>query len=332
MSDEPIPVAVVGTGSMGSNHVRVYDELPETELVEIVEPDEQRAGAITAEYDVRVRESVEELRRAEAATVSVPNEHHKPIAEQLVNDGLDLLVEKPLAMSVEEASAIAEAAEAADAVLQVGHIERFNPAVETLAEILTDEEVIAVEAHRLGPFNEQLSEESVVFDLMIHDIDVIDSLVDGELSHLDAVGTKARSAVTDHAVTTMKYDCGVLATTVASHVTHGKIRKLEVTTDDAFITLDYQEQKITIQRRGTEQLTEFENNSGYRAETVTERPYVQTREPLKNELEHFIGCIRNRSRPRTDGGDGVRAVRRAEEIVSQIKQEGLQPRESSMSL
>jgi predicted dehydrogenase len=319
MSDDPIPVAVVGTGNMGTNHARVYDELPGSELVEIVEPDEERTAELTAKYDVTVRESAEDITEAEAATVSVPNEYHRPVAEQLLSGGLDILVEKPLAMSVEDAEAIVEAAETTDAVLQVGHIERFNPAVQTLAEILRDENLIAIEAHRLGPFNEQLSEESVVFDLMIHDMDIVDYLVAGDLAHLDAVGTRSRSAVTDHAVTTMQYECGVLATTVASHVTHGKIRKLDVTTKDAFITLDYQEQKIMIQRRGTEQMTELGTNSGYRAETVTERPYVRTREPLKNELEHFIDCIRTRNEPRIDGQDGAKAVRRAEAVINQIK-------------
>lgn len=317
MSD-PVPVAVVGTGNMGSNHVRVYDELPEAELVEIVEPDAERAVEIADEYDVTVHESVEDVSQATAATVSVPNEYHRSVAEQLLEIDLDLLVEKPLATSVEDAEAIVETAEKQDAVLQVGHIERFNPAVETLRDILAEEELIAIEAHRLGPFNEQLSSESVVFDLMIHDVDVIDSLVPEELDHLDAVGTRSRSEEVDHAVATMKYDDGVLGSAVASHVTHGKIRELDVTTRDAYMTLNYQAQKITIQRRGTEQTTNFANKSGYRAETVTERPYIRTREPLKNELEHFLARVQDRDRPRVDGKDGVAAVRRAEIVVDRI--------------
>lgn len=326
---ETVPVAVVGTGNMGSNHVRVYDQLQNAELVEIVEPDAERAAEIADEYDVTVHESVGEVSRAVGASVSVPNEYHRSVAEQLLENGLDLLVEKPLATSAEDAEAIVATAREQDAILQVGHIERFNPAVETLRDILAEEELIAVEAHRLGPFNEQLSGESVIFDLMIHDIDVIDSIVPGELGHLDAVGTRSRSEEVDHAVATMKYDDGILGSAVASHVTHGKIRRLDVTTRDAFMTLDYQAQKITIQRRGIEQTTEFANKRGYRAETVTERPYIRTREPLKNELEHFLARVQDRCQPRVDGEDGIDAVRRAEIVVDGIKRDSPDVRTAS---
>lgn len=314
-------MAVVGTGNMGSNHVRVFDELPGADLVEIVEPDRDRARKITVEYDVRVCEDVDGLERAEAATIAVPNDLHRPIAETLLDQGLDLMVEKPLAPSVADAHAIVEAAEAEGAVLQVGHIERFNPAVETLREILADKDVIALEAHRLGPFNEQLSGESVVFDLMIHDLDIVDHLADGEVSHLDAVGRQSRSNEIDHAVATMKYENGVLATTVSSHVTHGKIRRLDITTRDAYIQLDYQKQSLTIQRRGVDQLRSFDEGSGYRTETITETPFVRTREPLKNELEHFLACVRSRTNPRVNGTAGVEVVRRADAVISRIDQE-----------
>lgn len=318
MSEEPIPVAVVGTGNMGSNHVRVYDGLPGADLVEIVEPDTERAAELSAEYDVTVQESVEDLQHARAATVSVPNDHHRPVTEQLLASGLDVLVEKPLATSVTDAQAIVDAADRADAVLQVGHIERYNPVVETLSDILDSERLIALDVDRLGPFNQHLTAESVVFDLMIHDIDVVDSLVDGGITHLDAVGVTPRSELVDHAVATLKYGEGTLCSLTASHVTHGKIRTLTATTENAYIELDYRAQTLSIQRHGIEETTPFSDRVGYRAETIVERPFVRTREPLQNELESFLHSVRTRQSPRVDGQQGVRAVELATEVVDAI--------------
>lgn len=313
----PLPVAVVGAGNMGGNHVRVYSELDGVELVEVVEPDDERAAAVTERYDVEVRSHHTELTEAEAATVAVPNHHHREVAVDCIERGLDVLVEKPLALDVDDARAIRDAAERTDRVLGVGHVERYNPAVEVLGEIVADRDVIAVEAHRLGPFNESLSEESVIFDLMIHDIDVIRSLVDGEVTSLGALGNKPRSGYLDYVVSQFKFDSGIIGSVTASHVTHGKVRTLEVTTRDLYVTLDYQRQDVKVQRRGTTESTSLLNEE-HRIETLVETPYVRTREPLKNELEDFVDCVRRRATPRVDGTDGVEAVAFATEIADRV--------------
>jgi len=318
MTGDPLPVSVVGAGNMGANHVRVYDELAAAELVEVVEPDPERAEEVAAEYDVPVHDEVAEISEAVAATVSVPNEHHREVAEQCLAAGLDVLVEKPLATTVDDAAVIVETALEEDAILQVGHIERFNPAVHTLRELLTDQEIISLEAHRLGPFNEHLSEESVVFDLMIHDIDVITSLVDAPLRRLNALGSQSHSEKIDHAIAQFDFEDGVVGSTTASHVTNGKVRTLDVTTRDAYVTLNYQEQDIVIQRQGTEQTTKLLDHSGYRTEAVTESPYIRTREPLKNQLEHFVECVTERQTPLVSGEDGVRAVELMSAVVDAI--------------
>lgn len=315
---DPVPVAVVGGGNMGANHIRVYDELPEAKLVAVVETDPDRAQEITDEYGVPVFDRVADLDRARAVTVAVPSQFHREVAEECAAMGLDLLVEKPLALSVEDAKAIVASANDHDVILQVGHIERFNPAVQTLEDILENQKVIAVEAHRLGPFNEHLSAESVVFDLMIHDIDVVTSLVSTGLSQTSALGTAPRSEEVDHAVALFKFEDGVLATTTASHVTHGKIRTMTVTTENAYISLNYQKQDVIVQRRGVEQTEPLLNQSGYRTETVTENPYIKTREPLKVELHHFLSCCRDRTEPRVDGRDGIRAVELAGRVIEHI--------------
>ncbi|MDR9432146.1 MAG: Gfo/Idh/MocA family oxidoreductase, partial [Natronomonas sp.] len=240
------------------------------------------------------------------------------VAVACLERGMDVLVEKPLALTLEDATAIADMASREQAVLQVGHIERFNPAVSTLNSILETEEVIAVEAHRLGPFNQHLTQESVVFDLMIHDLDIARWLVGEPVESLSGLGSSSRSEEIDHAIANFEFENGVLGTSVASHVTHGKIRRLDVTTRDAYVVLNYQEQSITIQRRGTERTTTLNTQSGYRTETVTETPYIRTREPLKNELEHFLECVETGRRPHVDGEQGIQAVRLAIEVIESM--------------
>jgi predicted dehydrogenase len=317
---DPIQVAVVGAGNMGANHIRVYDELSEADLVEIVEPDPERAAEVREKYDVDVVDSVADIERAVAASVAVPNELHRSTAEALIEQELDVLVEKPLAMTVEDATAIVDIAKEHGAILQVGHIERFNPAVNTLREILQQQEIIALESHRLGPFKQHLSEESVIFDLMIHDLDVIASLVDIPVESINAYGANPKSETVDHAVAQMQFENGVLGTLTASHVTHGKVRTLSIMTEVSYITLDYQKQDITIQQTGIEGTTSLVNQSGYRSETVTESPYIHTREPLRIELEHFISCVETRSAPMVDGEIGLKAVRLARTVAEGIRE------------
>lgn len=322
MSD-PIPVAVVGAGNMGANHVRVYDELPEADIVEVVEPDPENAATIREEYDVAVLDSVDKIQQATAASITVPNELHRSTAETLIEQGLDVLVEKPLSLSIADAESVVTTAEKHNAILQVGHIEQFNPAVKVLEDLLKQQNIIALESHRLGPFTEQLSEESVVFDLMIHDLDIVSSLTGSQVNRINAYGASPKSGTMDHAVAQMQFDNGVLGTLTASHVTHGKVRTLSVVTEESYITLDYQKQDITVQKTGVEGTTSLFDRSGYRSETITESPFIQTREPLKIELEHFLDCVKTRSEPKTNGAVGLEAVRLARTVAEGIKTNGL---------
>lgn len=318
MSETPIPVAVVGAGNMGKNHVRVYEQLAGAELVEVVEPDDERAADIESTYDISVVEEVADIECAVAATIAVPNRYHRDVALKCIEMGLDVLVEKPLAPTVKDAKAIARAAREADRILQVGHIERFNPAVRTLRDLLDTEQPIAFEAHRLGPFEDHLSGENVVLDLMIHDLDVIESLVPADVVDLQAVGVSPMSDECDYATVILEFENGTVATLVSSHVTQGMVRELSVTTPDAYMNLEYQSQDITIRQRGTSEATTLFDQSGFRTETVSVSPYIKTGEPLKKELEHFISCVRKRDEPEVGAADGIRAVRRAAQITRAI--------------
>jgi predicted dehydrogenase len=316
--DEKVPVAVIGAGNMGSNHIRVYDEMSRAELVEVVEEDRERATKVREEYDVDVLSSVDELSQAVAASVTVPTRLHRDIAESCVSTDIDVLIEKPLANTVQEAKRIVRYAQDNEAVIQVGHIERFNPAVRAVHDILEEQDVISVEAHRLGPFSEQLSEENVVFDLMIHDIDIISMIAGSEATSIEAMGLKKRSDSLDHAVSQFRFDNDIIGVATASHVTHGKVRTLNVVTREAYIEMDYQKQNVRVQRRGSEKTTELLDKSGYVSETITETPYIKNREPLKNELEHFLNCVINRQTPEVDGGEGLKAVATASKVVEDI--------------
>ncbi|WP_144903898.1 Gfo/Idh/MocA family protein [Halobellus captivus] len=317
---DPLPVAVIGAGNMGSNHIRVYDELPEAELVEVVETNPETAASVQKEYNVRVLDDVGDIEYAQAVSIAVPNELHLPVARQCIAElELDILVEKPLASTVEAAQEIVKLADDYDAILQVGHIERYNPAIQVVEDILDSQDVIAIEAHRLGPFHEHLVDQSVVIDLMIHDIDVINSLVEAPVSRIDAVGAAKRSEDLDHAIANFQFQDGTLGTVVSSHVTHGKVRELDVTTQDAYISLNYQQQRVVIQQRGTEQMTVLNNKTGYRTETITETPFVSTCEPLKNELEDFVKCVHERSTPLVDGETGAQAVDIASRVLESIE-------------
>jgi len=319
MSEEPIPVAVIGAGNMGRNHIRVFTQVPAAELVAVVEPDPSRAADVADTYDIPVVDSVSELSGVAAASIAVPNELHQQIALECIDQGLDILVEKPLAPTVAAAEAIVAAARANDCLLQVGHIERFNPAIDVLTEVLSNQTIIALEAHRLGPFEDHLSGENVVLDLMIHDLDVVQALVDSPVDEIQAMGVKQHSSTYDYVVAIISFANGAIATLTASHITHGKIRNLSVTTADAYTTVDYQQQDVEIQQKGMSQETQEFSLGGMRKSTATVQPYVQTQEPLQLELEHFLSCVRTRDEPRVTGDDGVRAVKHTQRIIDQLE-------------
>jgi predicted dehydrogenase len=277
------------------------------------------AARMAATHEVPVLDTPEEIERAHAASVAVPSALHHEVTTRCLNMELDVLIEKPLAPTIDESRALVDAARGADAVLQVGHVERFNPAIQTLADLLLKQELVAVETHRLGPFSEHLVDEDVVFDLMIHDIDIVEYLVDGALDRTTAVGSSVHSEEVDHVLAQMAFDDDVVAAMTASHVTHNKVRTLNVTTNEAYIKLDYQSQDVQIFRAWTQDVAPLLETGGYRTEVVRESPYVSTREPLKNELEHFAECVRTRETPEVSGEDGLRAVRRAREILDLVR-------------
>ena len=304
-----IRAGVVGTGHMGQYHVLVYAELPDVELVGIVDADPARAGAVAAQYDTQVFADTRALvGRVDVASVAVPTSQHFAVARELLEGGVSVLVEKPMAPTLEEARALFAVAERTGAVLHVGHVERFNGAVDELRQIVRAP--ILVESRRLGPFAPRVQTDTVVMDLMIHDIDIVLGLVDSPPVRLAAQGAAVHSAVTDVASVQIRFESGTIATITASRATEEKVRTLAITLPDAYIHLDYTDQDIRIYRRANQQYTMSRKAIRYSRASLVEHLQVHRENPLKLEIQHLIAAHRRRQ-----AGDRVE-LNLAEDLTS----------------
>lgn len=318
-----IRLAVVGGGVMGANHARVASTLAGVDLVAVVEPDAERAARLAGNTGARPVGDVDELLRlrdrgeleVDAAVVAVPTSHHLDVASRLLRSGVDTLVEKPLAATVADAAAIVELATSLGRTLMVGHVERFNAVVaETIR--LADTPV-DIEATRVGPFTARIA-DSVVLDLMIHDLDIARTIARSELARVQAIARRTRTTTEDLAVALLEFDNGVTATLKASRLGQQKIRTLLVTLEDAVVTADLIRQDIAVSRV---QHVEFLSESGsrYRQTGVVEVPFLDNRgEPLAAELASFRDAVETRATPGVTGEDGLQAVAMAHRVLAAL--------------
>jgi len=303
-TDEQLRAGVVGVGSMGENHARVYAELPSVDLVGITDHDDDIADRVAAAYDTEAVSLDTLLERCDVVTVAVPTHAHYETVSTCLEAGVHVLVEKPIAETVQQARELAEQAHDAGLVLQVGHIERFNPAVQTVAELIDDLDVISVAAERLGPPVDRVAPGNVIYDLMVHDVDVVGAILDERPHSVAAMGTDDGQ----YATATIEYD-DVVATVTASRVTQKKVRRLTVTARECLVEVDYLEQSVLIHRDSYPEYLADDGQSRYRHESVVERPRVDTGEPLRNELESFVEAARTGSDPEVTAEDGVEALK-----------------------
>ncbi len=307
---EQIPVGVIGVGTMGSHHARAYSELPRADLVGVADEDETRAQSVATEHSTRVLDHSRVIDRAAAVSIAVPTHAHAEIAREAIDAGVDVLIEKPFVREPAVGRDLIERAHEQDVVLQIGHIERFNPAIQTLMDILVDLDVIAIDARRLGPPIDRETDRSVAYDLMIHDIDILLALLRSEPSSISAVGCHDNR----HVTTTLQFDDGIVGTVTASRLTQQKVRECWITAKDCLVIVDYIEQSVRIHRHSLPEYVQSANGVRYRHESITERPTVENGEPLKAELSSFLDSVADRSQPAVTGVDGLRAV----EMVRQI--------------
>ena len=319
---ERVRAAVVGAGHMGQYHTLVYAELWDVDLVGVVDIDFERARRVAAQYDTLAFSDHRELiGRVDVASVSVPTEAHFAVAKDLLEAGVSVLVEKPMTPTLEEARELFRIARASAAVLHVGHVERFNGAVQEVRNIV--DRPILIESRRLGPFVPRVQKDTVVMDLMIHDIDIVLGLVDSEPRRVVALGSSMHSDVADVANVQIQFGSGTLAIITASRATEQKIRTLAITQPEAYIVLDYGTQDIQIHRRADQEYTLNRESIRYRQASFVEHLFVHKDNPLKLEILHLIRAMR---RARETGtvelpeSDDIRSLAVALEIERMIRE------------
>lgn len=316
---DKLRVGVVGAGSMGLNHIRVYGALHDRcALVGIHDADVSRAQAVAQAHGFTAFESLGALLEAvDAISIVVPTAYHEAVALAAAHHGVHALVEKPIADTVAAAERLAAAARDAGIVLQIGHIERFNPVVALMPDIMQGKRVLAMDFRRLSPFDPRVRDVDVVLDLMIHDIDVMLHLLGGEITSVQALGSSPRSpGRVDHAVALLDVG-GLPVSLTASRVTEQKVRSLCVTTEQAYIEMNYLERKIAVSRV-THSGFSLSDQASYRQEGIMEKVLVPNGEPLRLELEHFLDCVRDNATPLVGGAQGIAALRVAERIRQRI--------------
>jgi len=307
-----IKVGVVGVGSLGQWHARVYSELPGAELVGVYDLNTRRAQDIAARYKTRVFNDFNELAaQVEAASIVVPADKHHEVAMQMIARGVNLLVEKPIAVTTAEAETMVTAARGKKLILQVGHLERFNPVMKFLESILMHPRFI--EAHRLTPYPTPLfggkprgTEVSVVLDLMIHDLEIILHLVRSPIKEIHAVGVPVLSPSEDIANVRLAFENGCVANVTTSRISPESLRKIRVFQEDAYISLDYQRQAGEIYRRQAGRIEK-------------ERIPIEKGNALDIELASFIDCVRTKSSPLVSGELAAEALNLAADICKHIR-------------
>lgn len=310
-------VGVIGVGKMGRLHVRGYTELEDMcDFVGIYDVNSDVAAAVAQEFEVAVFSSVDELlAKVDAVTIAAPTRYHFPLAQQALEAGVHVLIEKPVCQSVAEAKQLYELTKKHDATVQVGHIERFNPAVQQLAGLIKNKRVVAIEVRRTGPYDPRVKDLDVIQDMMVHDIDVLRYLFGAEVTDIVAHARRVKSPVfADHAVSTLTLDNGIIATLTASRVTEQKFRKMNLTCEDAYIELDYMERRLALTRNAI--YYEANGELPAKLEKVGEQIEVPNRDPLLSQTRHFLDCIATGRRPLIGIKDALAAL----EIVERIQE------------
>ena len=298
-------VGVVGVGHIGSNHARLYAQIPTAQFAAIYDVDLGRAKAVGKKHGVHVAGSLEEFaERVDAASIATPTTTHYEIARALLGRGKHLLVEKPITDNTAQATELSELASGKGLILQVGHIERFNPVLSALEQRLTHARFI--EAHRLSPYPERSTDIGVVLDLMIHDLEVILHLVRSRVQNVDAVGVPVLSKGEDIANARLRFENGCVANVTSSRISPERMRKIRVFQEDAYLSLDYEKQSGEIYRRADGRITR-------------EKVEIAREEPLKSQLESFIECARTGRQPRVTGFQATAALELAVEITKRIQ-------------
>jgi predicted dehydrogenase len=299
-------IGVIGTGYLGRLHARVLSEMPEAQVVGFVDSSDAVALEVTGTLGLRRFDSVGTLaREVECAVVATPTTTHFAIARELIEAGCDVMVEKPVTAEIDEGQRLAELAEKRNRILQVGHVERYNPAIAAVAPLLHD--VRYLEAERLGVFVGRSLDIDVLLDLMIHDLNLVLSLLNSRVIEVRAVGVPVLTEKVDITNVRLELENGAVANLTASRVSQERVRKVRFFSSEAYISVDTKEQEVKGFRLGNRAIEPMNVE-------------VEKKEPLRAELESFLQCVRDRTRPLVSGHDGVAAVALAKDVAAAIEE------------
>ncbi len=289
-----IRVGVIGTGHLGTRHAQIYTEIPGVELIAICDTDLPRSQKLASELGCAAYADYRQLfGTVDAVSLATPTSTHGEIGKAILKQGIDILIEKPIATHMTEANTLIRTAKAKNCILQIGHVERFNAAIEEAMQHLTRPKFI--EVHRLSPYPNRGTDVSVVLDVMIHDLDLILALVGSPVKKVDAVGVSVLSPSEDISNARLSFQSGCIANLTASRISNEPIRRIRVFQEDSYLSIDYQAQTIDLAHKQNHQIA--------RAKLP-----VNKRPPLQDELAHFIDCVRNRAQPKVTGEDGRDAL------------------------
>ena len=331
--DERVKIAVIGVGHLGKNHARVLKELPAAELVAVVDTDPKKAEEIAERFHCEALTDYKQLKgRVDAVSVVVPTRHHFEVASWAFENGLHALVEKPMAYTVDECHKLNELAKKHKRILQVGHIERFNPALSSIRNAINT--VAFIEADRLSPYPFRSTDVGVVMDVMIHDLDIILSIVGSEVEDIQAVCTPVLSKRhEDIASVRLTFKNGSVANITASRISDKSVRKMRIFCADRYLNLDFAGKQAWIYSKtpkldqedfhvenvdisGIDDLMQYVFNDLIRVEQVV----IGEEEPLKEELKHFINAIKTGERPQVGGEEGMAAIQLAHDILGAARE------------
>jgi len=304
-------VAVIGVGYLGKIHARIYHDMPNVELVAVVDVDKDTVTAVSRQYRCAGLTSLDALPAdLEAVSIVVPTSLHLPVSQFFLEKGIHTMLEKPIAPSVEESERIVNQAQRSGTILQIGHLERFNAGVMKLAELAHNPRFI--EIHRLGTFVERATDVDVVTDLMIHDIDIVLSLVNSPLKKISASGTRVITDYVDIANARLEFENKAVANVTASRVSRNRFRRIRVFASQRYLGLDFSDQQL-------EEVLPGEIAEGGRfPELISRKIAVEPQLPLNAELAHFIECVQENKQPLVTGQHGLTAVKVAEKVRQKI--------------
>jgi predicted dehydrogenase len=309
----PIRTAVIGVGYLGRFHAQKYAQIAGSQLVAVVDASAEAAARVGAELGVPgLQDYRAVLDQVDAVSIAVPTPLHHAIGRAFLERGIHVLIEKPIATTVAEGRDLVELARKHECVLQVGHLERFNPAIIAAADRLRTPRF--VESHRLAPFRQRGTDVSVVLDLMIHDIDLIQELVGTPIESIDAVGATVFSGEIDIVNARIRFRGGCVANTTASRISLKQERKIRIFQDDAYLSIDLQQKILTVIRKKDAAPVESP------AQVAIEEESFEQGDALLTEIEAFLRAVRERSAPVVSGEDGLRALETAIRITELVQQ------------